>query len=645
PGEDEVCDGIDNNCDGSTGFTDADGDGFAACEECNDANGNANPGELEQCDAANVDEDCDGGGDDADPQGASSGEISSFPDADLDGFGRTGAAATQVCDIVPGISANDDDCNDTAAAINPDALEVCDAADVDEDCTGTADDGDPGAVGMNTFYQDADADGFGDAGRPPVLQCDVEPGLSEDDTDCDDALAFVNPDAPEICDAVDRDEDCDALADDDDLQGPEGNATTFYDDADADGFGLDASAREGCDAQGNEVATGGDCDDADAGVNPGESEVCDPADTDEDCDLGADDADPEGAIGTSTFFPDDDSDGFGDETAAGREGCQATGAEVADSSDCNDDSAEAFPGALEQCNGQQDNCSVAWTSDDGLVTSEGPGGATDQTAAFNAGSSGAPAAVALPAGDTVTVCPGTYFVALTGGGTTDVEGFTGVAGDVVLSGGGVDRVLTLSAGGVVSLTDLTVAEGSAINGGGALVGANDLTTDGVVFDGNTASGSGGAVSVGTGNATFTDTTFTGNTADLGGAVSVDGGIVTGSGGTLTANDATSGGGWYVTGGGLLDLTNVATSANNATTGGGGYVADGTVECSGVSGSFMDNEATVTGGGLELVAGSIVSSACDWALGNLPDDVHTPVGSYFYGLNATFTCDPVMGCVP
>jgi hypothetical protein len=34
--EDDCTDPTDYNCDGSTGFADADGDGFAACEECDD---------------------------------------------------------------------------------------------------------------------------------------------------------------------------------------------------------------------------------------------------------------------------------------------------------------------------------------------------------------------------------------------------------------------------------------------------------------------------------------------------------------------------------------------------------------------------------------------------------------------------------
>ncbi|GDX80314.1 hypothetical protein LBMAG42_21250 [Deltaproteobacteria bacterium] len=60
PDASEVCDGIDNNCDGSIdeGF-DADGDGVAACFDCHDTEPSVFPGAIEVCGDA-VDDDCDG---------------------------------------------------------------------------------------------------------------------------------------------------------------------------------------------------------------------------------------------------------------------------------------------------------------------------------------------------------------------------------------------------------------------------------------------------------------------------------------------------------------------------------------------------------------------------------------------------------
>ncbi|MCK6518179.1 putative metal-binding motif-containing protein, partial [Myxococcota bacterium] len=89
---------------------------------------------------------------------------------------------------------------------------------------------------------DADGDGY-----------DVE-------TDCDDENPAVNPAAAETCDGIDN--NCDGAAD-------EGVTSTFYQDADGDGYGDDAAPIEACEAPEGASAIGGDCDDADVAFNPG----------------------------------------------------------------------------------------------------------------------------------------------------------------------------------------------------------------------------------------------------------------------------------------------------------------------------------------------------------------------------------------
>ncbi|MFT5683061.1 MAG: hypothetical protein ACI8RZ_003988, partial [Myxococcota bacterium] len=82
PGAEEDCaDPTDYNCDGSVGYSDADGDGFAACEECNDKDAAINPDATELCDSA--DNDCDG---DIDEDDASDVDTW-YSDSDGDGFG------------------------------------------------------------------------------------------------------------------------------------------------------------------------------------------------------------------------------------------------------------------------------------------------------------------------------------------------------------------------------------------------------------------------------------------------------------------------------------------------------------------------------------------------------------------------------
>ena len=62
PGADEICDGKDSDCDGTVleeELTDKDADGWPLCADCDDTNPDVNPGTGEICDNG-IDEDCDG---------------------------------------------------------------------------------------------------------------------------------------------------------------------------------------------------------------------------------------------------------------------------------------------------------------------------------------------------------------------------------------------------------------------------------------------------------------------------------------------------------------------------------------------------------------------------------------------------------
>ncbi len=151
-----------------------------------------------------------------------------------------------------------------------------DSDDTDETGdTGTTDC--PDGSAPETWYADADSDNYGDAAAATTA-CDPPTGTVDNDLDCDDADAQVNPDAIELCN--DEDDDCDGATDED-------VGTTWFADTDLDGVGDAANAVTACSAPAGYVAEAGDCDDRNENVYPGAVDVC--SGIDEDCDGTLDD--------------------------------------------------------------------------------------------------------------------------------------------------------------------------------------------------------------------------------------------------------------------------------------------------------------------------------------------------------------------
>ena len=98
-----------------------------------------------------------------------------------------------------------DDCDDTNAAVNPAAAEVCDG--IDDDCDGLIDITDPDVTGTSMQYEDADGDGWGNAWTAREA-CEDHVGWVAVADDCDDTNAAVNPAALEEC-GNGLDDDCD----------------------------------------------------------------------------------------------------------------------------------------------------------------------------------------------------------------------------------------------------------------------------------------------------------------------------------------------------------------------------------------------------------------------------------------------------
>ena len=364
-GATEICDGADNDCDGeideeavdaSDWYIDNDADAYGheslvetACEaplgytsnadDCDDASAAVNPGAAEWCDG--IDNDCDGTVDEGDAADATTWHT----DADGDGYGDPDSF-TSSCDTVAGAVANDDDCDDVRDTIFPDADELCN--DLDDDCDGTIDE--DHALDAKTWYLDLDSDGYGGASTATV-DCDEPSGYLSDGSDCDDTDDAVNPAESERCNGID--DDCDGTIDVDAI-----DAETYHIDNDGDGYGHATLSVEDCDAPSGYTADSSDCEDADADINPGAAERCDGVDND--CDGDTDEND---AIDVATWYQDVDGDSFGDASSA-EAACSGPGGWVADGSDCDDTRALTYPGAIEFCNGVDDDCDSAIDEDE-----------------------------------------------------------------------------------------------------------------------------------------------------------------------------------------------------------------------------------------------------------------------------------------
>ena len=168
---------------------DADADGYSAEEDCDDNSSSINPGAAEVCDG--IDNNCDGSID----EGVTT---TFYADGDADGYGSEDDTV-DACEQPSEYITDGGDCNDSDAAINPDSKEVCDGAD--NNCDEVIDEG-----VTSSFYVDGDGDGYG-SGDKTVEACEAAEGYAVTNDDCDDANDAISPGAGEACDGIDN--DCD----------------------------------------------------------------------------------------------------------------------------------------------------------------------------------------------------------------------------------------------------------------------------------------------------------------------------------------------------------------------------------------------------------------------------------------------------
>ncbi|MCP5094924.1 MAG: CSLREA domain-containing protein, partial [Chloroflexi bacterium] len=252
---------------------------------------------------------------------------------------------------------------------------------------------------------------------------------------------------------------------------------------------------------------------------------------------------------------------------------------------------------------------------------------------------------ALPGIDEIRLKGGTHFLTIVGSddiayvGDLDITEDLIISGDgittTIIDGGGIDSIFHISPSAAVTISNVTLRNGNAADGGGILNEGGILALNNVALNGNRATpGNGGGINNAGGSVVLSNTIILNNSADASGGAIFNGGSLSIMNSAVSTNTAGLSGGGIIQLGGVMTVTNSTFSGNIASDGGGIYNNGDAL----ITNSTINNNSASFGAGIVQFSGdlrlknSIVSNSL------LGGDCAGSINSNGHNLDSDDTCN-------